>query len=265
MGSPAPLPEIPGFRLISILGQGGMGCVYLTQHLDLERLVAIKVVAAAGAASPALFSRFREESRAVAAVTHPGVCQIYEASETNGLPYLAMEYIEGVTLSESLREQLPSPTQTAKVILAISEAIEACHRAGILHRDLKPSNVMRDRDGNIKVMDFGLAKRLHGGDEHKTQTGEIIGTPSYMAPEQASGVVKQFSPATDVYAIGAILYELLTGRPPFQTPDLMQTIMMVLTEEPVSPRKLQPRVPVDLETICLKCLDKKPQKRYESA
>ena len=265
MVSPTPLPEIPGFRLISLLGQGGMGCVYLAQHLGLERLVAIKVVAAAGVASPTLLSRFREESKAVAAVTHPGVCQIYEASETNGLPYLVMEYIEGVTLSESLREQLPSPTQSAKLILAISEAIEACHRAGILHRDLKPSNVMRTRDGNIKVMDFGLAKRLNGGDEYKTQTGEIIGTPSYMAPEQASGVVKQFSPATDVYAIGAILYELLTGRPPFQTPDLMQTIMMVLTEEPISPRKLQPRVPVDLETICLKCLDKKPQKRYETA
>ncbi|WP_145182809.1 serine/threonine-protein kinase [Gimesia chilikensis] len=265
MASTAPLPEIPGFRLISILGQGGMGCVYLAQHLDLERLVALKVVAAAGTTSPSLLSRFREESRAVAAVTHPGVCHIYEAGESKGLPYLAMEYVEGVTLSEALRAQLPSPTESAKSILAISEAIEACHQAGILHRDLKPSNVMQAKDGHIKVMDFGLAKRLHAGDEHKTQTGEIIGTPSYMAPEQASGVVKQFSPATDVYAIGAILYELLTGRPPFQTPDLMQTIMLVLTEEPISPRKLQPRVPVDLETICLKCLEKKPQKRYQSA
>lgn len=263
--SRAPLPQIPGFRLISILGQGGMGCVYLAQHLDLERLVAIKVVSPGGATSPSLLSRFREESKAVAAVAHPGVCQIFEAGEANGLPYLAMEFIEGVTLAESLRDQLPAPTESAKSILAIAEAIEACHQAGILHRDLKPSNVMLTKDGSVKVMDFGLAKRLHGGDEHQTQTGEIIGTPGYMAPEQASGVVKQFTPATDVYAIGAILYELLTGRPPFQTPDLMQTIMLVLTEEPISPRKLQPRVPVDLETICLKCLDKKPQKRYATA
>ena len=242
-----------------------MGCVYLAQHLDLERLVAIKLVAPGGATSPSLLSRFREESRAVAAVAHSGVCQIYEAGEENGLPYLAMEYIDGVTLSESLRDKLPSPIESAKLVLAISEALQACHQAGILHRDLKPSNVMLTQDGSIKVMDFGLAKRLHGGDEQNTQTGEIIGTPSYMAPEQASGVVKQFTPATDVYAIGAILYELLTGRPPFQTPDLMQTIMMVLTEEPISPRKLQPRVPADLETICLKCLEKKPQKRYATA
>lgn len=242
-----------------------MGCVYLAQHLDLERLVAIKVVVPGGATSPSLLSRFREESRAVAAVAHPGVCQIYEAGEANGVPYLAMEYIKGVTLSESLREQLPSPVESAKAVLAISEALQACHQAGILHRDLKPSNVMLTQDGSIKVMDFGLAKRLHGGDEQNTQTGEIIGTPSYMAPEQASGVVKQMTAATDVYAMGAILYELLTGRPPFQTPDLMQTIMLVLTEEPISPRKLQPKVPADLETICLKCLEKKPQKRYATA
>ncbi|QDT32942.1 serine/threonine-protein kinase [Thalassoglobus polymorphus] len=263
--APPMVPDITGFRILSLLGRGGMGSVYLAEHLQLGRLVAIKIVANGATASEKLLSRFHDESRAVAAVTHPGVCQIYEVGEENGLPFLAMEYIKGETLSESIRRQLPSNTDVAKYVRDIALAIEACHQAGILHRDLKPANVMLTSDCTIKVMDFGLAKRLETQDGSHTRTGEIIGTPSYMSPEQASGVVKQFTPATDVYAIGTILYEALTGRPPFQTPDAMQTIMMVLTEDPISPRKLQPRVPVDLETICLNCLQKKPAKRYQSA
>ncbi len=263
--APLMAPDITGFRILSLLGRGGMGCVYLAEHIQLGRLVAIKIVAHGATASDKLLSRFHDESRAVAAVTHPGVCQIYEVGEENGLPFLAMEYIKGETLSESIRRQLPSHTDVARYVRDIALAIEACHQAGILHRDLKPANVMLTSDRTIKVMDFGLAKRLESQDGSHTRTGEIIGTPSYMSPEQASGVVKQFTPATDVYAIGTILYEALTGRPPFQTPDAMQTIMMVLTEDPISPRKLQPRVPVDLETICLNCLQKKPPKRYQSA
>lgn len=242
-----------------------MGCVYLAEDLKLGRRVALKVVASGANASEKMVARFRDESRAVAAVAHPGVCQIYEVGEENGLPFLAMEYLPGETLLDLLRRQLPSTVDAARFVREIALAVEACHSAGILHRDLKPANVMLTQDKTIKVMDFGLAKRLESEEGSHTRTGEIIGTPSYMAPEQASGIVKQFTPATDVYAIGTILYELLTGRPPFQTPDAMQTIMLVLTEEPVSPRKLQPRVPVDLETICLKCLQKKPAKRYATA
>lgn len=260
-----PLPEIPGFRVISHLGRGGMGCVYLAEQLKLGRRVALKVIAHAATASDKLLSRFHDESRAVAAVAHPGVCQIYEVGEANGTPFLAMEYIDGETLSEVIRKQLPTTSDTAQFVFDIAVAIEACHQAGILHRDLKPANVMLTQNRTIKVMDFGLAKRLESQDDSHTKTGEIVGTPSYMAPEQASGIVKQFTPATDVYAIGTILYECLTGRPPFQTPNPMQTVMMVLTEDPVSPRKLQPKIPVDLETICLKCLQKKPAKRYPSA
>lgn len=258
------LPDIPGYRILSTLGQGGMGQVFLAEHLDLKRKVALKVVAAGATASPAVFDRFRAESRAVAAVKHPGICQIFEAGQFGNVPFLAMEFIDGPTLGQKAHDQLPTPFEAAKYVQQIAEAIEASHQAGILHRDLKPDNVMIDKTGQIKIMDFGLAKRL-GEDEHRTRTGEIIGTPSYMAPEQASGVVKRVGPACDVYATGAILYSLLTGRAPFATPDMMQTIMLVLTTDPVPPRTLQPRIPVDLETICLKCLEKQPRKRYGTA
>jgi len=257
-------PEIPGYRILSTLGQGGMGQVFLAEHLDLKRMVALKVVAAGATAPPAVIDRFRAESRAVAAVKHPGICQIFEAGQVGHVPFLAMEFIDGPTLGQKAQDQLPTPVEAAKYVQQIAEAIEASHQAGILHRDLKPANVMIDKAGQIKVMDFGLAKRL-GEDEHRTRTGEIIGTPSYMAPEQASGVVKQVGPPCDVYATGAILYSLLTGRAPFATPEIMQTIMLVLTADPVPPRTLQPRIPVDLETICLKCLEKQPRKRYATA
>ncbi len=176
-----------------------------------------------------------------------------------------MEFVDGPTLSSMLKPQLPTPQLAAATTRDIALALEACHRVGVLHRDLKPANVMLTREGQVKVMDFGLAKQLGEADSVQTRTGQILGTPSYMAPEQASGVVKKFGPECDVYAIGAILYELLTGRPPFYTPDVMQTILMVLTTDPVPPRTLQPRVPRDLETICLKCLEKQPKKRFPSA
>ncbi|MEW4488337.1 protein kinase [Thalassoglobus sp. JC818] len=257
-------PEIPGYRIISILGKGGMGQVYLAEDLKLKRQVALKVVAGGAASTPEMLERFQAEARAVAAVKHPGVCHIFEAGETGSIPYLAMEVIQGQTVSQLIRDQLPTPKQSAKLADDVAKAVHACHESGILHRDLKPSNVMLTKDGIVKVMDFGLAKQL-GTTGDRTRTGEIIGTPSYMAPEQASGVVKQLGPECDVYAIGALLYEMLTGRPPFQTSELMQTIMLVITTDPVPPRKLQPRVPTDLETICLKCLQKQPRKRYSSA
>ncbi len=258
-------PDIPGYRLISLLGRGGMGEVYLAEHLALRRRVAIKVIASSAHISSRALGRFQAEARAVAAVTHAGICQIFEAGETNSTPYLAMEFIEGQTLAQLIREQPPSPSLAAKTAQAIAEAIDACHQAQILHRDLKPANVMLTPSGTIKVMDFGLAKRLGETDAINTRTGEILGTPCYMSPEQAGGVVKQFGPECDVYGIGAILYEMLVGRPPHYGSDAMQTILQVLTADPVAPRSLQPRVPRDLETICLKCLAKQPKRRYSTA
>ena len=261
----APLPVIPGYRLLSLLGRGGMGEVYLAEHLALRRRVAIKVIASGIAVSSRAIGRFQAESRAVAAVTHPGICQIFEAAESNSTPYLVMEFIEGQTLAQLIREQPPSPLSAAKTAKLIAEAIHACHLASILHRDLKPANVMLTPSRAIKVMDFGLAKRLGETDAINTRTGEILGTPCYMSPEQAGGVVKHFGPECDVYGIGAILYEMLVGRPPHYGSDAMQTILQVLTADPVSPRSLQARVPRDLETICLKCLAKQPKKRYATA
>jgi serine/threonine protein kinase len=260
-----PLPEIPGYRLLSLLGRGGMGEVYLAEHLALRRRVAIKVIASSIAVSSRAIGRFQAESRAVAAVTHSGICQIFEAAETNSTPYLVMEYIEGQTLTQLIRDKPPSPLSAAKTAQSIAEAIHACHQANILHRDLKPANVMLTPAGTIKVMDFGLAKRLGETEAINTRTGEILGTPCYMSPEQAGGVVKHFGPECDVYGIGAILYELLVGRPPHYGSDAMQTMLQVLTADPVAPRSLQARVPRDLETICLKCLAKQPKKRYSTA
>lgn len=259
------LPEIPGYRLLSLLGRGGMGEVYLAEHVALRRRVAIKVIASSVPVSPRAIGRFQAEARAVAAVTHAGICQIFEAGEAHSTPYLVMEFIEGQTLSQLIREQPPTPQLAAKTAQSIAEAIHACHQASILHRDLKPANVMLTPAGTIKVMDFGLAKRLGETDAVNTRTGEILGTPCYMSPEQAGGVVKHFGPECDVYGIGAILYELLVGRPPHYGSDAMQTILQVLTADPVAPRSLQARVPRDLETICLKCLAKQPRKRYSTA
>jgi serine/threonine protein kinase len=242
-----------------------MGVVYLVEHIALNRRVAIKLIATGGQSTATALARFRSEARAVAALTHPGVCQIHEAGEIGGTPYLVMEFVPGMTLAQYIRAEPPSPILAAKIARSIAEAVDACHQAGILHRDLKPANVMRTDTGSIKVMDFGLAKRIGETDSSTTRTGEILGTPSYMAPEQASGVVKQIGPTCDVYGIGAILYEMLVGRPPHYGPDPMQTVLQVLTVEPVAPRQLQTQVPRDLETICLKCLEKHPQKRYQLA
>lgn len=259
------VPEIPGYRMLSQLGRGGMGVVYLVEHIALNRRVAIKLIATGGQSTASALARFRSEARAVAALTHPGVCQIYETGEICGTPFLVMEYVPGKTLAQYIRSEPPSPLLAATITRSIAEAVNACHQAGILHRDLKPANVMRTDTGAIKVMDFGLAKRIGETDSSTTRTGEILGTPSYMAPEQASGVVKQIGPPCDVYGIGAILYEMLVGRPPHYGPDPMQTVLQVLTMEPVAPRQLQTQVPRDLETICLKCLEKQPQKRYQTA
>jgi len=262
--SSAPLPTIPGYAILDVLGQGGMGVVYRARDVRLGREVAVKMVASGPVVTDSLRSRFQSEARAVARLQHPHIAQVYVAETIENRPYFVMEFVDGGTLAGRIDGEPWPPRDAAELIAKLAEAIEFSHRHGIIHRDLKPGNVLLTASGEPKIADFGLAKFLDA-DGSSTKTGDILGTPSYMAPEQAGGVVKNIGPGCDVYALGAILYELLTGRPPFRTPDPMQTVLMVLSDEPVPPRKLQPTVPRDLETICLKCLEKSPSKRYSSA
>jgi serine/threonine protein kinase len=259
-----PLPLVAGYELFEVIGYGGMGVVYKARQLRLNRLVALKMVLAGANASPQDLARFRAEAEAVAQLQHPNIVQIFEVGEQNGCPYLALEHVSGGSLAQHLDGTPLAPRQAAEMLLALARAVQHAHEKGIVHRDLKPANVLLQPDGTPKITDFGLAKRLAAEQSH-TMTGAILGSPSYMAPEQAAGQGDQVGPATDVYALGTILYELLTGRAPFKGATLMETIEQVREHDPVPPRFLQPKTPRDLETICLKCLEKSPRRRYESA
>jgi formylglycine-generating enzyme required for sulfatase activity len=240
-----------------------MGVVYRARHLRLGRLVALKMALAGSYAGPHERERFRREAEAVAALRHPNLVQVYDAGDWAGRPYFTMELIEGGSLAQRLAGT-PQPARQAATLLAtLAEAVQVAHQGGILHRDLKPANILLTADGTPKIADFGLARRLEGG-AGLTQSGVLLGTPSYMAPEQARGQ-PNIGPAVDVYALGAILYELLTGRPPFHGETAAATLQQVVADEPVAPRRLNPSVPRDLETICTKCLSKEPARRYTSA
>ena len=261
---PAELPQVPGYRVEALLGRGGMGVVYRAWHLRLNRAVALKMLLAGPCARPEELERFLRESQAVAGLGHPNIVQVYDMGDVEGRPYFTMELVEGGNLSDQIRG-VPQPAhQAAARVATLAEAIHAAHQSGIVHRDLKPANILLTRDGTPKVTDFGLARRLEG-DGGLTLSGVPVGTPSYMAPEQARGKRQEIGPATDVYALGAILYELLAGRPPFRAESATATLQQVLTDEPVSPTRLNPQVPRDLTTICLKCLSKEPHRRYASA
>lgn len=260
--SPDLLPTIPGYEVVGRLGQGGMGRIFKARHLGLHRMDAIKMVAVG--ANPHLITRFMDEARAIARLKHSNIAQVYDSGEVDGHPFYAMELMEAGTLAQKLERKPQEARWSASFIKTLAEAVNYFHQQGIIHRDLKPSNVLMEADGEPKIADFGLVKNM-GSDSQNTETGDIIGTPSYMSPEQASGMVKSIGPATDIYALGAILYECLTGRPPFQTPDGMQTLMLVIAGEPVPPSKLVPRLPKDLNTICMKCLEKQPGRRYVTA
>jgi WD40 repeat protein/tetratricopeptide (TPR) repeat protein len=256
-------PAVPGYEVLGLLGWGGMGVVYKARQISLGRVVALKMILHANHASPADRQRFQSEAEAVARLQHPHVVQLYEIGEYAGVPYFSLEYCAGGSLADRLDGTPWEADKAAELIEALARAVHAAHQQKIVHRDLKPGNILLTADGHPKITDFGLAKKLD--EAGHTQTGHVLGTPSYMAPEQAGGKGAAVGPAADVYALGAILYELLTGRPPFKAPTPLDTVMRVVSEEPVPVRRLQPRTPRDLDTICLKCLQKAPLRRYGSA
>ena len=257
------LVSLPGFQVIRKLGQGGMGSVYLARDIRLGREVAIKMVAPHGSDPARMVNRFTNEIQSLAGLKHPNIAQLYSAGQHEDLPYFVMEYVAGENL-EARAKQPMAAAEAVELMLPLCDAVAYCHQEGVLHRDLKPANVLLAKNLVPKIADFGLAK-IVDAKSSATQTGEILGTPGYMAPEQASGIVKNITPACDVYALGAILYRLLSGRPPFASDDPVKTLMMVIADEPVAPNRLIKDLPRDLQTICLKCLEKKPSRRYATA
>jgi serine/threonine-protein kinase len=285
------LPKIPGHEVLAVLGRGGMGVVYKARNTRLNRPVAVKMLLAGAFALPRELARFRREAEVLAELGHPNVVQIYEAGDLDGLPYFTMELVEGGTLAEQLAG-VPQPAdRAAELVATLARAVQAAHNRGIVHRDLKPSNILlappqhpanpstggqspvglpgsRQADspawGTPKISDFGLSRHSDPAAD-LTRSGARVGTPSYMAPEQAAGTAGAVGPAVDIYSLGAILYEMLTGRPPFRAETPAETERQVLAEDPAGPSQLNAHVPRDLETICLKCLHKDPARRYPSA
>jgi eukaryotic-like serine/threonine-protein kinase len=258
------IPHVAGYEIESVLGRGGIGVVYKARQLSLGRTVALKMLLAGPYAGPHERLRFRHEAEAIAALHHVNIVQVYDVGEHDGRLYFTMEFVEGGSLAQKIHG-LPQPArQAAALVSTLSRAVQAAHHAGIVHRDLKPGNVLLTADGTPKLSDFGLAKRLENGDG-LTATGAALGTPSYMAPEQAEGRTGAAEPALDVYALGAVLYELVTGRPPFRAATHAETLRQVIFEDPVPPSRLNAAVPRDVETICVKCLQKAPGLRYASA
>ncbi|MEQ8788013.1 MAG: protein kinase [Pirellulaceae bacterium] len=256
------------FEILEEIARGGMGVVFKARQQRLKRIVALKMILSGRLADDADVARFQREAQAAANLKHPGIVAVHEVGQHDGHHYFTMDFVEGRSLAEELREESLSPRRAAEVVQKAAEAIDYAHDQGTLHRDLKPANVLLDESGEPRITDFGLAKVMHSGEQTRselTATGQILGTPSYMSPEQASGQHDFVGPGSDVYSLGAILYACLTGRAPFVAESPVDTLMQVIRNEPVSPRTLNPQTPVDLETICLKCLAKEPAKRYATA
>jgi hypothetical protein len=263
--SSAPPTTIAGYEILDQIGRGGMGVVYRAWQAELRRVVALKMILAGADASPASLARFRIEAEAVARLEHPNIVQVYDVGQREGCAFLALELVHGGSLAQSLAGAPQPLAASARLVETLARAMHHAHRRGVVHRDLTPSNVLLTAEGVPKIADFGLAKLIIGGAETCTKTGDLLGTPSYMAPEQAAGKPRGNIAAADVYALGAILYEMLTGRPPFRGETPLETLRQVVDEEPVPPSHLRPRLPRDLNTICLKCLEKEPARRYPSA
>ena len=280
LGESREYPEVPGYEVLGILGRGGMGVVYKAQQLKANRLVALKMLSAMERATPHDRLRFQIETEAVARLQHPHIVQLYEVGEVRGQPFFSLDFCDGGTLTEQLKKGRPSPREAAELTETLARAMHYAHLRGVVHRDLKPGNVLLARPvasasggsrrsagltALAKITDFGLAKRIDAEARNLSQSGAIMGTASYMAPEQAGGKVHDTGPAADVYGLGALLYECLTGRPPFRGATSLDILDQVLHDEPLPPSRLVPKVPLDLETICLKCLHKEPGRRYASA
>ena len=281
---------VPGYEILAELGRGAMGVVYKARHRQLQRTVALKMILAGAHSGADDVTRFRAEAESIARLQHPNIVQLYEIGEHEGRPFFSLELVDGGSLDESLKELMPPPQGAAHVMVQLARAMEFAHQQGIVHRDLKPSNILLSsisgQSNSIpaeqmsvsslsgdhwsrkyipKVADFGLAKRFDDDSAGQTRTGTIVGTPAYMSPEQAGGKVREVGPAADIYALGAILYVMLTGRPPFKAASMVDLIRQVIDQEPVPPSHLEPGVPLDVETICLKCLQKEPARRYLTA
>src|SRR6184192_3459072 len=258
------LGELGDYELLEEIGRGGQGVVFRARQKSLNRIVALKVIGLGQWASKAHLKRFRREAEAAASLEHPGIVPIHEVSERDGSCYFSMKFIEGGQLDEIVRREPMPIRQAAELIAKVARTVHYAHEHGILHRDIKPGNILLDRKGEPHLTDFGLARLLET-ESTVTRTLEVLGTPSYMAPEQAVGNKARVTSATDVYGLGAVLYQLLTGQPPFAGGTTYETIKLLLDTEPRQPRLLNPKIDRDLSTICLKCLEKDPKRRYSSA
>ena len=258
------LKRLASYEILNEIGRGGMGVVYKAHDPRLKRVVALKVILAGGHAGEVELARFQTEAESVARLKHQNFVHIYEVGSDEGLPFLALEYCAGGSLEDRVAESPLAPRESAELVMKLADAMDHAHQAGVIHRDLKPGNVLFDENGEPKITDFGLAKKV-GEDDSHTRTVSVMGSIGYMSPEQASGHTREATPSVDIYALGAMLYRLLAGRTPFEGASTVESLQLVINGVPVPIRRLRPSCPRDLETICLKCLEKSPSSRYETA